>query len=64
MASGTPVVATRVWGTPEVVQTPSAGVLVERNSENIARGLREVLEKEKTNSERAKMKSRLCNFMI
>ncbi|MBR9895045.1 MAG: glycosyltransferase family 4 protein [Gammaproteobacteria bacterium] len=51
MASGTPVVATRVWGTPEVVQTPSAGVLVERNSENIARGLREVLEKEKTRSE-------------
>lgn len=51
MASGTPVVATRVWGTPEVVQTPSAGVLVERNSEDIARGLREVLEKEKTRSE-------------
>ena len=51
MASGTPVVATRVWGTPEVVQTPSAGVLVERNPEDIARGLREILETEKTRSE-------------
>lgn len=30
MACGTPVVATRVWGTPEVVATPDAGVLTER----------------------------------
>lgn len=51
MASGTPVVATRVWGTPEVVQTPSAGVLVERTPKDIARGLKEILDTEKTRSE-------------
>lgn len=30
MACGTPVVATRVWGTPEVVASPDSGVLTER----------------------------------
>ncbi len=39
MASGTPVVATKVWGTPEVVASPAAGVLVERNAEAIKNGL-------------------------
>jgi teichuronic acid biosynthesis glycosyltransferase TuaC len=29
MACGTPVVATSVWGTPEVVATPAAGVLMQ-----------------------------------
>lgn len=28
MACGTPVVATHIWGTPEVVSTPAAGVLM------------------------------------
>ena len=28
MASGTPVVASEVWGTPEVVAVPAAGVLM------------------------------------
>lgn len=28
MACGTPVVATNIWGTPEVVSTPSAGLLM------------------------------------
>jgi teichuronic acid biosynthesis glycosyltransferase TuaC len=32
MASGTPVVATSIWGTPEVVAAPEAGVLVEKRS--------------------------------
>jgi glycosyltransferase involved in cell wall biosynthesis len=32
MACGTPVVATRIWGTPEVVSTPAAGLLVEERS--------------------------------
>lgn len=30
MACGTPVIATNIWGTPEVVSTPNAGVLMER----------------------------------
>jgi teichuronic acid biosynthesis glycosyltransferase TuaC len=30
MACGTPVVATAVWGTPEVVAAPEAGLLIER----------------------------------
>ena len=37
MACGTPVIATDVWGTPEVVAAPEAGVLVrERTPEAIA----------------------------
>jgi glycosyltransferase involved in cell wall biosynthesis len=43
MACGTPVVATRVWGTPEVVAAPEAGALVERDGPSIARGVRAVL---------------------
>lgn len=30
MACGTPVIATNIWGTPEVVSQPEAGVLMER----------------------------------
>jgi len=30
MACGTPVIATNIWGTPEVVSTPDAGVLMAR----------------------------------
>jgi teichuronic acid biosynthesis glycosyltransferase TuaC len=37
MACGTPVVASRVWGTPEVVATPAAGVLMrERSRQGVA----------------------------
>jgi teichuronic acid biosynthesis glycosyltransferase TuaC len=37
MACGTPVVATNVWGAPEAVTTPAAGVLVqERTPQSIA----------------------------
>jgi len=32
MACGTPVLATPVWGTPEVVRTPEAGILMEERS--------------------------------
>ncbi len=32
MACGTPVVATNVWGTPEVVASPDAGVLMDERS--------------------------------
>jgi teichuronic acid biosynthesis glycosyltransferase TuaC len=37
MACGTPVVASRVWGTPEVVAAPEAGVLMaERSARGVA----------------------------
>ena len=45
MACGTPVVATNIWGTPEVVKTESAGVLVERNPVDIAQKVQLVLDK-------------------
>lgn len=32
MACGTPVIATNIWGTPEVVNTPEAGVLMTERS--------------------------------
>lgn len=44
MASGTPVVATKVWGTPEVVTCAEAGVLVERTIESIRAGLIQLLD--------------------
>jgi teichuronic acid biosynthesis glycosyltransferase TuaC len=44
MACGTPVVATRVWGTPEVVAAPEAGVLMaERTPEALARAVKQLL---------------------
>jgi glycosyltransferase involved in cell wall biosynthesis len=45
MACGTPVVATRIWGTPEVVSTDDVGLLVEqRSSEGLAASLLQMLE--------------------
>ena len=43
MACGTPVVATNIWGTPEVVKSHQAGVLVERNVSDIQRGISHLL---------------------
>jgi glycosyltransferase involved in cell wall biosynthesis len=44
MACGTPVVATKIWGTPEVVAAPEAGVLVdERTGAGLAAGVRQLL---------------------
>jgi glycosyltransferase involved in cell wall biosynthesis len=39
LACGTPVVATNVWGTPEVIREGEHGALVERTAESIAGGL-------------------------
>lgn len=40
MACGTPVVASKVWGTPEVVAAPAAGVLMqERSAQGVADGV-------------------------
>lgn len=45
MACGTPVVATSIWGTPEVVAAPEAGVLAEdRNPAALAAAVRRLLE--------------------
>jgi glycosyltransferase involved in cell wall biosynthesis len=45
MACGTPVVASRIWGTPEVVAEPRAGVLMpERSADGIARGITALLQ--------------------
>ncbi len=43
LASGTPVVATNVWGTPEVINSPELGVLVDRTPDSIADGLERAL---------------------
>ena len=43
MACGTPVIATRVWGTPEVVAAPEAGILMsERSSRSLADAVRQL----------------------
>lgn len=45
MACGTPVVATNVWGTPEVVAAPEAGVLMdERSAGGIVRAVARLRE--------------------
>jgi len=45
MACGTPVVATRVGGTPEIVTAPEAGCLIdERSVDEITKGIRALLE--------------------
>ncbi len=45
LACGTPVVATNIWGTPEVIQNDKAGVLVQRDATSIAQGISAVLGK-------------------
>jgi len=44
MACGTPVVATNIWGTPEVVSCKEAGVLVERDAPSISTGIQKLFE--------------------
>ena len=46
MACGTPVVASAVWGTPEVVSAPPAGVLMKTlDAEGVAEGVRHLFGK-------------------
>jgi teichuronic acid biosynthesis glycosyltransferase TuaC len=45
MACGTPVVATGVWGTPEVIVSPELGIIVEQSVPSIAGGLNRALQK-------------------
>lgn len=45
MACGTPVVATAIWGTPEVVAAPEAGVLAkERDAQSIREATKKLLD--------------------
>ena len=46
MACGTPVLATAIWGTPEVVASPDAGALVEeRSARALAQGVLALLQR-------------------
>ena len=45
IACGTPVVATRVGGVPEIITSPELGLLVEKDQQALADGLRFALEK-------------------
>ncbi|MCW5652271.1 glycosyltransferase family 4 protein [Hydrogenophaga sp.] len=45
MACGTPVIASNIWGTPEVVSTSSAGLLMdERSGAGVARAWRQLFD--------------------
>ena len=46
LACGTPVVATRVWGAPEVINSPQLGILVDQSVQSIGEGLEAALEKQ------------------
>ena len=46
MACGTPVVATNVWGAPEIITKKEVGILVERNVDSISRGLIDALKRD------------------
>src|SRR6202162_3374853 len=46
LACGTPVVATRVWGAPEVINSPQLGILVNQSVQSIGEGLEAALEKQ------------------
>ena len=43
IACGTPLVATAIWGSPDVVKVPEAGVLVERTDASIRGGIARLL---------------------
>jgi len=45
LACGTPVVATRIWGVPEVIVSPELGVLVDQTVDSIAQGLTTAMQR-------------------
>jgi len=45
-ASGIPAIATKVWGTPELISDTCYGILVEREVDSIAEGIRSCLSRE------------------
>lgn len=45
LACGTPVVATNVWGAPEILTSSDVGILVEHSSESIFHGLKMAMER-------------------
>lgn len=60
MACGTPVVATAVWGTPEVIDVPAAGVLMrDRSAESVVEGVRRLLARY---PDRAATRGHACRF--
>jgi glycosyltransferase involved in cell wall biosynthesis len=46
LACGTPVVATKVWGIPEILRSEKLGILVERDPDEIAKGILKGLKKD------------------
>lgn len=52
MACGTPVVASNIWGNPEVVRTPAAGVIYDPNTpDGIAAGVRRLFAEARPRTE-------------
>lgn len=45
MACGTPVVATEIWGNPEIIATSAAGILCNRSSDDIAKAIAALFNK-------------------
>ena len=46
MACGTPVVATNVWGAPEIITNDEVGILVDRDIDSISRGIANALNRQ------------------
>ena len=45
LACGTPVVATAIWGTPEIIQSECVGLLTQRSEQDLAKQLSVALHK-------------------
>lgn len=45
LACGKPVIATEIWGIPEIIQSDKLGILTERNERDVAEGISRALTK-------------------